>query len=295
MTTRKRTSRVWLSVGVAALTTGAEAAAPGGNFGQQAGVHGAFRVADATTPAPHDHGATVKGAAQGGEGAEQGGESGAASSLSPTVKFRRDIALIRGHLLVGNELVEQGRWADGLPHFHHPVEELYDAMRTPLKTRHIADFDGALKALAQTVKAKKKDAYLAAWARLDQRLSEVEAAEKAAAGDAWPKSTVAVVLAVLQSATGEYGEAIEKGRITKPVEYQDSRGFVFHGSKMLDEVLPDLTKVNADAATSLKGVIDGLKAAWPAAVPPVKPVMDHAAVLATVSRFELAAGPFLSN
>lgn len=298
MTTRKRTGRVWLSVGVAALVTGSGAdaldAAPVARSVRLKTSADRRLVADAPAASGRDQGAAAPASAQGGEGGEQGGEAGGAG-LPASVKFLRDIGLIRGHLLVGNELIEQGRWADALPHFHHPIEEIYDALRTPLKTKHIADFDAALKALAQTVKAKKAEAYQAAWARVDQRLGEIETAEKAAAGEAWPKTTVAVVLALLQSATGEYGQAIENGRIAKPVEYQDSRGFVFHAGNLLSGVEPELTKVNAEAAASLKGIHDGLKAAWPAAVPPQKPVMDHAAVLATVSRFELAAGPFLNN
>ncbi len=297
MTTRKRTGRVWLSVGVAALVSGRAAdvteAAPVTRSVQPRSTTGRLFVADvpAAAASGHDHGAMAPASTQGGE---QGGEAGV-TGLPASVKFLRDVGLIRGHLLVGNELIEQGRWVDALPHFHHPIEEIYDALRTPLKTRHIADFDAVLKALAQTVKAKKAEAYHAAWARVDQRLSEIEAAEKSAAGEAWPKTTVAVVLALLQSATGEYGQSIENGRIVKPVEYQDSRGFVFHAGKLLDSVEPELTKVNAEAAASLKGVHERLKAAWPAALPPERAVMDHAAVLATVSRFELAAGPFLNN
>lgn len=302
MTTRQRTAKVWLSVGVAALVTGSGAdvseAAPGGHGVKSERSNNVLLAADAPAQSAsghsHDHGAAATAPAQGGEGAEQGGEAGG-GGLPANVKFLRDIGLIRGHLLVGNELVEQQRWADALPHFHHPIEEIYNALRTPLKTKHIADFDGALKALAQTVNAKKADAYKVAWARVDQRLSEIEASEKSAAGEAWPKTTVQVVLALLQSATGEYGQCIEDGRIAKPVEYQDSRGFVFHAGNLLSSVAPQLTKVNAEAASAIKGYHDDLKAAWPAAVPPEKPVMDHAAVLATVSRFELAAGPFLSN
>jgi len=295
--TRIRSRRVWLGVGVAALVTagGAEAlpdaAANQASAAPSADSFSARPLLLAEAAPPHNHGAAAPG--QGGEGGE-GGESGG-SSLPANIKFLRDIGLIRGHLLVGNELAGEGHWSEGLPHFLHPVEEIYEAIRRPLKEKHMADFDAALKALAQTVKSRKREAYDAAWERVDARLNEIERAEKAAAGAHWPQTTVATVLALLQSATGEYGQAIEKGRIAKPVEYQDSRGFVFYAGKLLASVSGDLAKINPEAAGSLTSVLGGLKAAWPTAVPPPKPVMDHAAVLAATSRFELAAGPFLNN
>jgi hypothetical protein len=97
----------------------------------------------------------------------------------------------------------------------------------------------------------------------------------------------------LKSATNEYEEAIVKGRIAKPVEYQDARGFVWQSEKMIEALSPALEKKDAAA---LKAVRDGfaeLKKAWPAAMPPKAPVKDHAAVLSDVSRIELAVGKLM--
>ena len=83
-------------------------------------------------------------------------------------------------------------------------------------------------------------------------------------------------LELLKSATDEYQEAIVKGRIAKPVEYQDARGFVWQAEKMIESVAPALEKKDADA---LKHVRDGfaeLKKAWPAAMAPKTPVKDYA-------------------
>ena len=54
----------------------------------------------------------------GGEGDEGG--AGGAAELEPSLHLYRGIGMIRGHLLVGGELIEAGRWADALPHFLHP-------------------------------------------------------------------------------------------------------------------------------------------------------------------------------
>ena len=69
------------------------------------------------------------------------------------------MGLIRGHLLVGDELVKAGLWVEALPHFHHPVEELYAWLSVRLRGQGARQFDGPLKALAQTVQAKNAPAY----------------------------------------------------------------------------------------------------------------------------------------
>ena len=114
-------------------------------------------------------------AAQGGEGG-QGGEAGAAydAKLPRNLRFFRNIQFIRGHLLVGNELVEQGRWAEALPHFLHSSEEIYPKIREDLKIYAVAPFASALKTLAQTAKAKNQSAYRTALASVEERLAQAE-------------------------------------------------------------------------------------------------------------------------
>src|SRR4051794_22331541 len=104
--------KVWVSVGAAMFITSQVAAYPKSPTGG---------------PVP---GRPLVLAAQGGEGGE-GGEAGAAygAKLPRTLRVFRNLQLIRGHLLVGNELVEQGRWADALPHFLHPSAEVYPKIR----------------------------------------------------------------------------------------------------------------------------------------------------------------------
>ena len=306
-TTRTRTGKIWLGVGAAALVSTGGAAAlvsTGGAAASDAATGSSPATPGVSRPSPsgvtiklaqaapaHDHGTGQPAEPAGGEGGSETGGAG----LPANIRFLRDIGLIRGHLLVGDELVQQARWADGLPHFLHPIEEIYDAIRTPLKTKHIADFDAALKALAQTVKAKKPEAYQQALARVDTRLAGIEAAERATAGAAWPTTTVATVLALAQSAAGEYDGAIENGNITKPIEYQDSRGFVFYGAKLLAAVSSDLKAIDAGALDQAAVAYSYIKTAWPGPLPPGKPVLDQTQLLAAVSRFELAAGPFLNR
>ena len=86
------------------------------------------------------------------------------------IRFYRDIELMRGHLLVGRQLIEQDRWEEALPHFLHPTEELYGGMERHLALHNIHPFRHELQALAQTVKAKRKGAYELAQSVVDRRL-----------------------------------------------------------------------------------------------------------------------------
>src|ERR1041385_5508148 len=184
---------------------------------------------------------------QGGEGGEGGDEGGAkGANLPPDLDFALKIAQIRGHLLVGDELVKEGQWAAALPHFLHPSEELYGPIRGRLKDYNTPQFASALKLLATVVKQKKGgDDYAQALRQVEDALAAADAGVKAKqASDSFAVETA---LELLKSATGEYKKAIIKGRIAKPVEYQDARGFVWQAEKMIEAVAAALEKKNADA------------------------------------------------
>src|SRR4051794_30014001 len=82
------------------------------------GKHG-FQIAQATHSSHGSEGG------EGGEGGEkgEGGESKALVGLNEEQAYLANIAMIRGHLNVGNELYAAGKANDSLPHFLHPVEE----------------------------------------------------------------------------------------------------------------------------------------------------------------------------
>src|SRR5437762_5131361 len=102
-----------------------------------------------------EHGAkSKKQGGEGGEGGEEGGAKGKAE-LPPDLDFALKVSQIRGHLLVGDELVKQGQWAAALPHFLHPSEELYGPIRGKLKDYQTPQFSSALKLLSNAVKSKK--------------------------------------------------------------------------------------------------------------------------------------------
>jgi hypothetical protein len=310
----KSRTKIWLGVGAfvvagAGVTGAANAQTAAIDRLQMNDSTSDLAIARALTPATDfsaakkhggehgEHGAknNAKAKKQGGEGGEGGEEGGAkgGAQLPPDLDFALKISQIRGHLLVGDELVKQGQWAAALPHFLHPSEELYGPIRGKLKDYQTPQFSSALKLLANAVKAKKGgEDYDKAMKAVAEALSAADAGLKTKQPN-WDSFEVETALELLKSSTNEYKEAIVKGRIAKPVEYQDSRGFVWQSEKMIESVASALEKKNADA---LKAVRDGfaeLKKAWPAAMAPKTPVKDIGAVLSDVSRIELSVGKLM--
>lgn len=306
----KSKTKIWLGVG-AFVVAGANAAGAANAEPPmldrprvQESVSGialarALSPTDVSAASKHRHGGgeggerarKKQGGEEGGEGGEEGGAKGAVK-LPPDLDFALKIAQMRGHLLVGDELVKEGQWAAALPHFLHPSEELYGPIRGRLKDYNAPQFSSALKLLATVVKQKKGgDDYAKARKAVEDALAAAEAGVNAKqASDGF---VVETALELLKSATGEYRQAIAKGRIAKPVEYQDARGFVWQAEKMIDAVAPALEKKNTDSLKQVRQDLAELKKAWPAAMPPKTPVKDYANVLSDVSRIELHVGKLM--
>jgi len=225
--------------------------------------------------------------------AGEGGEAGTLAGLPPELAFAVRVALLRGHLLVGDELVKQQQWNAALPHFLHPTEEIYGDIQGELAGYNVPRFDGALKALAQVVKGRKGGAdYVKALKAVNDALAAADAGMKARQSN-WSGFVVEAAVEALKAASGEYQQAIVGGRIAKPVEYQDARGFVWEAERMIDSVAADLQKQNAPALREVRAGMAELKLAFPSSIPPRMPVKDHATLLGDVSRIELAAGKLM--
>jgi hypothetical protein len=225
--------------------------------------------------------------------AGEGGEAGTLAGLPPELAFAVRVALLRGHLLVGDELVKQQQWNAALPHFLHPTEEIYGDIQGELAGYNVPPFDGALRALAQAVKGRKGGAdYVKALKAVNDALAAADAGMKARQSN-WSGFVVEAAVEALKAASGEYQQAIVGGRIAKPVEYQDARGFVWEAERMIESVAADLQKQNAPALREVRAGMAELKLAFPSSIPPRMPVKDHATLLGDVSRIELAAGKLM--
>ncbi len=282
--------KIWANLGTAVLMATPAAAQAGALPARPSAIEAPAGQGTVHLAQHQGHGTAVK-AAPDGEGGEGGGEGGGSAQLPAGLHLARGIEMIRGHLLVGGELVEAGRWADALPHFLHPEEEIYGSLRNDLKTFSIGPFQTALKSLSQTVKAKNKEAYVRARAAVEERLAAVESAVLAKEENK-AYFVLEAALETLQQAADEYEEAVEKGRIANVVEYQDARGFVFEVDRLVGTMADALAAKNADAAKAIRASLDDLKATFPAVTPPQKPAKDPSQFLASVAKFELQVRNF---
>ena len=257
----KLTRKLWAGIGAASLA-GATFAAPA--VAQDHKGHSAPANAAATPDA-------------GGEAYLTDG-----GPRDTRIRFYRDIELMRGHLLVGGQLIALGLWEEALPHFLHPTEELYGLMEKSIKLHHITPFKRDLQVLAQAVKAKRLGAYQQALKVVDRRL---DGALTVAQRFMRPllKFTVGTALEVLKSAQSEYEESMEKGRFVKPVEYQDSRGFVWQAESMFEGAAKDLARVDAASLARIRADFARLKTAWPAPMPPQAPVLQVSEMAALIA------------
>src|SRR5690606_4489506 len=112
--------KLWVGIGVATI---AGAASMSAETGAQVPGHeadGKAHGAHAASPPSQNAAGAAQTAADDGEAYLTDG-----GPTDTRIRFYRDLELMRGHLLVGGELLDLGLWDEALPHFLHPVEELY--------------------------------------------------------------------------------------------------------------------------------------------------------------------------
>jgi hypothetical protein len=289
----KAKTKIWLGVGAFVLAgTGATGAVSPLATETVSGERGLSALSpDAAMPPGASPGVVI--AQHAGHDAGEGGESQGLANLPPDLAFAVRVTLLRGHLLVGDELVRQQQWNAALPHFLHPTEEIYGDIRDQLAGYRVPPFDGSLKALSDVVKAKKGGAeYTKALKAVHDALGAADAGMKARQSD-WPGFVVEAAVEALKAATGEYQQAVVGGKIAKPVEYQDARGFILQADRMIESVAPDLQRKDSAALDQVRAGLAELKKAFPSPMPPRTPVKDYGGVLADVSRIELAAGKLM--
>lgn len=264
-------AKIWAVVSTLAIASGLSATALRADPADTA-MHG-------MTLAQHDH-------------ATAPAPDEAKPELAPDVEFALWISQVRGHLLIGNDLVKEKQWKAAYPHFQHPIEELYKVIEPRLATYDTPPFLAALKALSDAVKDRKQAAYDAAWKEVADALAKADAGLKAKETN-WDVFMVTAAIETLKSSTEEYESAIEKGRIAKPVEYQDARGFIWQSERMIESVAPALEQKNADALKQVRAGYADLKKVFPTAVPPKKPVKDLDAMKEQVFRIVASAGKLM--
>ncbi|HEY1504012.1 MAG TPA: hypothetical protein VGF92_06915 [Stellaceae bacterium] len=168
----------------------------------------------------------------------------AAQDESDDTDFLFRLGMMEGHLIIGHELLEADQVALAVPHFGHPVRELYDDVGPYLDKHHFPAFDRQLIALEAAVTAAPKakdteDQYQAMIATLHKARDLAPASLRASIPE-----MIQICSDTIDAASGEFGESLEQGKVANLVEYHDSRGFLAYVAEEVNALTashPDAT------------------------------------------------------
>jgi Helix-hairpin-helix motif len=206
------------------------------------------------------------------------------------VDYMTKLALMKGHMLVAGELLALGLPEQAEPHLGHPVEEIYVDIQEQLPDRQVAEFSDVLTKVQDLVQSKPSDpqvkaSYDKAMTAIDKAIAALPTTQRED-----PAFTLQVINEMLDTAAAEYTAAISDGKISAPIEYQDSRGFVQYAKDtLLKSVQPKIAQKSASIATQIKTQIEQLYKAWPQPVPPATPVLTADKVVDQVKSIEKAS------
>lgn len=188
------------------------------------------------------------------------------------VDYMTKLALMKGHLLVAQELLVQNQPKQAKPHIGHPLEEIYVDIEEQLNERKVKEFKTNLVSLNNLVKSNPKDSKIKD--NLISSMSDVDSAIAALPTEerSKPEFVLKVINGLLNAANAEYEAAIAKGKITEPIEYQDSRGFVVYSHELYQGISGQMTKANPEAHKAIDTALTELLKVWPAVIPPAQAV-----------------------
>ncbi|MBW4699327.1 MAG: helix-hairpin-helix domain-containing protein [Aphanocapsa lilacina HA4352-LM1] len=208
------------------------------------------------------------------------------------VDYLTKLGLMRGHLIVARELIERQQPEHALPHFGHPVEEIYLDIEEQLAERQVPEFKSALLKLQDLVKFKPDSPEIAPG--LSAAFAAIDKAEQAipAAGRTQPAMVLGVIDGLLEAAAAEYSAAVNNGKIAARIEYEDSRGFVLYAGQLYATIGPQLDKADPKTAEAIAVGLRKLAGAWPSIEAPNPPALSAEEVAASVKSVEQAAQKF---
>jgi hypothetical protein len=202
------------------------------------------------------------------------------------IDYMTKLGLMKGHLLVAQELLDQNQPKQAQPHIGHPVEEIYIDVEEQLEERQVKEFKSNLVSLTDLVKSNPKDAkiktnFTTAMQAVDNAIAVLPTEQRSQ-----PEFILPVINSLLEAANSEYGAAIANGKITAPIEYQDSRGFVVYSQELYKNISSQMTQKHPEAHKAIDTAFRELVKAWPTAIPPAQAVKTPADVTKLVEIIE---------
>ncbi|QJB46645.1 ComEA family DNA-binding protein [Dolichospermum flos-aquae] len=202
------------------------------------------------------------------------------------IDYMTKLGLMKGHLLVAKELLDQNQPKQAQPHIGHPVEEIYIDIEEQLDERKVKEFKSNLVSLTDLVKSNPKDAkiktnFTTSVQAVDSAIAILPAEQRSK-----PEFVLQVITSLLDAANSEYGAAIANGKITAPIEYQDSRGFVVYSQELYKSISSQMTQEHPQAHKAIDTAFGELVKVWPTAIPPAQAVSTPEDVTKLVKTIE---------
>ena len=202
------------------------------------------------------------------------------------IDYMTKLGLMKGHLLVAQELLDQNQPKQAQPHIGHPVEEIYIDIEEQLDERKVKEFKSNLVSLTDLVKSNPKDAkiktnFTTAMQAVDNAIAILPTEQRSQ-----PEFILPVINSLLDAANSEYGAAVAKGKISAPIEYQDSRGFVVYSQELYKSISSQMIQENPEAHKAIDTAFGELVKVWPAAIPPAQAVKTPEDVTKLVKTIE---------
>jgi hypothetical protein len=199
------------------------------------------------------------------------------------------LGLLEGHLLIGKALLDAGRQQDGLPHFGHPVRELYDYLAPQIAKRGAAPFEADLLALeAQVGRTPRGSETDALFRRAIERVRALRGTIPDEARHA-PDFMLEAIGLLMRDIANDYGEAIVRGRIVETIEYHDAMGFLAHAENLLAELRGNPAAAGDPRLALAAKEVASMREAFPSLQPPDKPVKPVSALKTSAYRVKEAA------
>jgi hypothetical protein len=194
------------------------------------------------------------------------------------------LGMLEGHLMIGHELLTHRHAALALPHFGHPVRELYADIEDYLNKNRFPAFDRQLATLEALVAAtpyspETEAKYQAAIATIHKAREIAPASLRASLPE-----MIQICSDTIDAASGEFGEGLEQGRIASIVEYHDSKGYLEYVQQQLDALRGDHKDATAQS------LLDRFQAILAKAEWIVAPLLPDPTPRASVGTYRAIAG-----
>lgn len=269
----------WLSLGVAlASSLGTQGVAADGNAVTTPGDRDAVTLARA--------GGEGEGAGEGeGEGEGEGASSPEKNLQDSDVAYLSRLGLIRGHLLAGFRLYEQGQAEQAQAHMNHPEKHLLSDLKPALNQRDAEPFRTELSALTRTVNEGSDPATVEqAYQQVDERLRAAEARAQPSL-----KEALLSVKNLVRTAGEQYAAGVPDGDVARLQDYQAAWGFTQLAQRRLDNLDTEKRETAPEVVSRLEQVLADLDSLWPELNPADNVDGDAARLFGAAARIEIAA------